>query len=67
MAKVFEKYLETGDNEAKRLMDGLERANGSKPSPAFAVYTMIHWTFSIGGELQGYGFPFDCPLKLMAA
>jgi len=42
MAKVFEKYLETGDNEAKRLMDGLERANGSKPSPAFAVYTMIH-------------------------
>lgn len=27
---------------------------------ATAAYAMIHWTFNTS-ELEGYGFPFDCP------
>jgi hypothetical protein len=27
---------------------------------AMAAYAMIHWTFD-KSELEGYGFPFDCP------
>jgi hypothetical protein len=28
--------------------------------PAIAAYAMIHWTLDTS-ELEGYGFPFDCP------
>ncbi len=28
--------------------------------PAMAAYAMVHWTFDTS-ELEGYGFPFDCP------
>ncbi len=28
--------------------------------PAMAAYAMVHWTFD-KSELEGYGFPFDCP------
>ena len=28
--------------------------------PAMAAYAMAHWTFD-KSELEGYGFPFDCP------
>ena len=28
--------------------------------PAIAAYTMVHWTLDTS-ELEGYGFPFDCP------
>lgn len=28
--------------------------------PAMAAYAMIHWTLDTS-ELEGYGFPFDCP------
>ena len=29
--------------------------------PALAAYTMIHWAFDASDQLDGYGFPFDCP------
>jgi hypothetical protein len=28
--------------------------------PTMAAYAMVHWTFD-KSELEGYGFPFDCP------
>jgi len=28
--------------------------------PAVAAYAMVHWVFDTS-QLQGYGFPFDCP------
>ena len=28
--------------------------------PAIAAYAMVHWTLDTS-ELEGYGFPFDCP------
>lgn len=28
--------------------------------PAMAAYAVVHWTFD-RSELDGYGFPFDCP------
>jgi hypothetical protein len=28
--------------------------------PAMAAYAIVHWTFD-KSELEGYGFPFDCP------
>jgi hypothetical protein len=31
-----------------------------KPLPSAACYAMIHWVFE-ASELEGYGFPFDCP------
>ncbi len=47
-----------------RLWVGIE--NGSidgtvlDKMPAMAAYAMVHWTFD-KSELEGYGFPFDCP------
>ena len=26
-----------------------------------AAYAMIHWAFDTSDQLDGYGFPFDCP------
>jgi hypothetical protein len=49
---------------AGRLWAGME--NGSIDGkvmdkvPATAAYAMVHWAFD-KSELDGYGFPFDCP------
>lgn len=40
-------------------LDGGERPVMEKMDP-MAAYTMIHWAFD-RSELDGYGFPFDCP------
>ncbi len=32
--------------------------------PATAAYAAIHWIFDTSSQLEGYGFPFDCPHML---
>lgn len=29
--------------------------------PVISSYVMIHWALDTTGQLEGYGFPFDCP------
>jgi len=62
-ARALEKHLESGGQSANTLIEALdeERIHSSKPAPELIAYAMIQWTFTISGELEGYGFPFDCP------
>jgi hypothetical protein len=44
------------------LLKALDQGRMETPSaPAFVAYAMVHWSFAISVELEGYGFPFDCP------
>jgi hypothetical protein len=62
-AKALEKHLEGELQLAKPLLKALDqgRMNTSKPAPALIAYAMVHWSFTVSVELEGYGFPFDCP------
>ena len=63
-AKELGKIIEDDPQAVGRLWVGIE--NGSigctvmDKMPAMAAYAMVHWTFD-KSELEGYGFPFDCP------
>jgi hypothetical protein len=64
-AKVLEKIINEDPQGITRFMcdldDGQWRGSVLKSMPACAVYTMIHWVFDSSDQLEGYGFPFDCP------
>jgi len=63
-AKELGEIIGDDPQAAGRLWVGIE--NGSidgtvmDKMPAMAAYAMVHWTFD-KSELEGYGFPFDCP------
>lgn len=61
-AKALEKHLEAEAQSANTLINALDegRIYSLKSAPALIAYAMIHWTFTISVELEGYGFPFDC-------
>jgi hypothetical protein len=64
-AKALEKIINDDPKAVRQLFSSLD--NGQMdPSflqsmPAMAAYAMIHWTFDTSDQLDGYGFPFDCP------
>lgn len=62
-AKALEKHLEGEFQPANPLLKALDqgRMEGSIPAPVLVAYAMVHWSFAISVELEGYGFPFDCP------
>lgn len=64
-AKVLEKIIDEEPSTLKQFagnFDDISHIDSSfiKPLPAAACYAMIHWVFEVS-ELEGYGFPFDCP------
>lgn len=63
-AKVLEKIIDEDPYTLKQFTDSFDidpmDSSFIKPLPAAVCYTMIHWVFETS-ELEGYGFPFDCP------
>jgi len=63
-AKELAKIIGDDPEAVGHLWAGIE--NGSidgtamDKMQAMAAYAMVHWTFD-KSELEGYGFPFDCP------
>ena len=64
-AKALEKIINDDPKAVCQLLSSLD--NGQMdPSllhsmPVMAAYAMIHWAFDTSDQLDGYGFPFDCP------
>ena len=64
-AKALEKIINDDPKAVGQLLTSVN--NGQMdPSflqsmPAMAAYAMIHWAFDTSDQLDGYGFPFDCP------
>lgn len=63
-AKELGKTIGADPEAAGHLRAGVENgcvdAAAMGKMPAMAAYAMVHWTFD-KSELEGYGFPFDCP------
>ena len=64
-AKALEKFIDQDAQEVSQFSCELDNGQMApsflKPIPAVAAYAMIHWVFEISDQLEGYGFPFDCP------
>lgn len=64
-AKALEKIVNDDPKAIGQLFYSLDKGQ-MEPSllasmPAMAAYAMIHWAFDTSDQLDGYGFPFDCP------
>jgi hypothetical protein len=61
----LEKAIDEDPQVAGQLIYGLDKGQVStstiNPMPVMAAYAMIHWVFETSDQLEGYGFPFDCP------
>jgi len=63
-AKELDKNIgddpEAVDHLWTSIENGCVDATAMEKMPVMAAYAMVHWTFD-KSELEGYGFPFDCP------
>lgn len=63
-AKTLEKIIDEEPSTLKQFTGSFDisqiDSSFIKPFPAAACYAMINWVFEVS-ELEGYGFPFDCP------
>jgi hypothetical protein len=63
-AKALEKIVNADPQAVSHLFEHLDKDQGPvllRSMPAMAAYAMIHWVFDTSAQLDGYGFPFDCP------
>lgn len=64
-AKALEQIINDDPKAVRQLRLSLDNGQMGpsliKSMPALAAYTMIHWAFDASDQLDGYGFPFDCP------
>jgi len=64
-AKALEKTIDEDPQVVGQLNCGLDKGQMDpsiiNPIPVMAAYAMIHWVFETSDQLEGYGFPFDCP------
>ena len=64
-AKVLETLIEKNSQLTTNLLKYIANEKiDSMPfdkMPILASYVMIHWALDTTGQLEGYGFPFDCP------
>jgi len=64
-AKALEKIVNDDPKAVGQLFHSLDKGQMEpsllKSMPAMAAYAMIHWAFDTSDQLDGYGFPFDCP------
>ncbi len=63
-AKELAKIIGDDPEAVGHLLAGIENGcvdgTAMDKMPAMAAYAMVHWIFD-KSQLQGYGFPFDCP------
>ena len=64
-AKALEKIVNEDSRAVGQLLHCLDKRRMEpcllESMSAMAAYAMIHWAFDTSDELDGYGFPFDCP------
>ncbi len=64
-AKALESVIGNDTHIANSLLEGIAKGKiDSIPlekMPVISSYVMIHWALDTTGQLEGYGFPFDCP------
>jgi hypothetical protein len=64
-AIALDKAIDAQDEAVQALKTAINEggidACSFRQMPYLAAFTMIHWAFDTSGQLQGYGFPFDCP------
>jgi hypothetical protein len=64
-ARALEKTIDEAPQAVGQFIYGLDKGQMDPaiitPMPAMAAYAMIHWVFETSDQLEGYGFPFDCP------
>jgi hypothetical protein len=64
-AKALEKLIGDDTQAAYQLLEGIEKGRVDTSflnnMPVISSYSMIHWALDRSGQLEGYGFPFDCP------
>ena len=64
-AKVLETLIEKDAQLATNLLKYIAKGKINRipldKMPVIASYVMIHWALDTTGQLEGYGFPFDCP------
>jgi len=64
-AKTVEKIVNDDPKAVAQLFHSLDKGQSApsllKSMPAMAAYAMIYWAFDTSDQLDGYGFPFDCP------
>lgn len=64
-AKALEKIINDDPKAVRQLLCSLDKGQMDpltlQSMPAMVAYAMIHWTFDTADQLDGYGFPFDCP------
>ena len=62
--KSLEKMMDNDAEAVRALADGIDDGHidpeAIEKTPAAAAYAMVRWTLDTS-ELDGYGFPFDCP------
>jgi hypothetical protein len=60
LGKNIEDDLQAVDHLSVGIENGCVEDAAMDKMPAMAAYAMVHWVFD-KSELEGYGFPFDCP------
>ena len=64
-AKVLEELINDDPKAVNQLHRSLDNGKMDplflESMPTIVAYTMIHWAFDASDQLDGYGFPFDCP------
>jgi len=60
LGKIIEDDPQTFGSLAVGIDNGCVGSTDMEKLSTMAAYAMVHWTFDTS-ELQGYGFPFDCP------
>jgi len=64
-AKALENTVHDNPEAVDQLFHCLDKGQPApsplKSAPAMVAYAMIHWAFDTSDQLDGYGFPFDCP------
>ena len=62
--KALEEMVKNGPEQIHALADGIDTGHidpeALGKTPEAVAYDMVRWTFGTS-ELDGYGFPFDCP------
>jgi hypothetical protein len=63
-AKALEEEVNGNPEATSHLLQSLDKGHLEsallESMPELAAYAMVHWALDTSGQLDGYGFPFDC-------
>ncbi len=63
-AKALEPLIGSDTQVVTSLLEGISKGKTNlgplEKIPVISSYVMIHWALDTTGQMEGYGFPFDC-------